>query len=210
MRVYLIRHGETTGNRDNIHQGWGNVALTEKGEAQARGLGMALERSGIVFRRYISSDVHRVRQTASIVFPALTEGDYEFDPRLREIDNNSVAGQRGDDLLAKYGPEYTANTMLLDYSAYGGESVASMLKRTAAFLEDLRDEQAGGGNIAVLTHGGVIHAILSQVLDMRLYLPKLRIDNCSLTRLTLGGKTGLWSADYINLRVDAQGFSPRL
>ena len=204
-----MRHGETTGNRDGVHQGWGEVALTEKGEEQARTLGRLLERSGIVFRRYICSDIYRAKQTAALVFPQLEEGVIEYDTRLREIDNNIFAGQRSDDLLEKYGPEYKEYTQHLDYSPYGGESAESMLARTASFLKDLKDE-GGDGNIAVLTHGGVIHAILANVLHSELYLPRLRIGNCSITRIMIDSYTNDWCVKYINLKADPETLLPRI
>lgn len=43
-RIYLVRHGETQANRDEIIQGHMDTALNEKGVEQARLLGEALKR----------------------------------------------------------------------------------------------------------------------------------------------------------------------
>jgi broad specificity phosphatase PhoE len=43
-RIYLVRHGETQANRDEIIQGHLDTALNERGLDQARLLGEALKR----------------------------------------------------------------------------------------------------------------------------------------------------------------------
>ena len=46
FRVVLLRHGESTWNRENRFTGWTDVDLTDKGRAEAREAGrlMAAER----------------------------------------------------------------------------------------------------------------------------------------------------------------------
>ena len=43
-RIYLVRHGETQANRDEIIQGHQDTTLNEKGFEQARLVGEALKR----------------------------------------------------------------------------------------------------------------------------------------------------------------------
>ena len=47
-RLVLLRHGESTWNRDNKYIGWTDVPLTEKGEEEAREAGRVLKEHGIV------------------------------------------------------------------------------------------------------------------------------------------------------------------
>lgn len=204
MEVYFIRHGETYGNLERFHQGWGNVALTETGILQAKALGEAISVAELKFDRYISSDIHRVKQTASIIFEGTDGIKFEYDARLREINNTVLEGQRSADLRKKFGEEYKENCRKLEYTAYGGESAKSMLDRTASFLASLEEDKKSE-KIAVITHGGVVHAILSHVLKMPLYLPLLKIDNCSVTKFIYDNKnadTHSWQLAYMNLRVD--------
>jgi len=57
-RIYLVRHGETQANRDEIIQGHLDAALNDKGFEQARLLGEALKR--IKFHHVaFSSDLSR-------------------------------------------------------------------------------------------------------------------------------------------------------
>ena len=43
-RIYLVRHGETQANRDEIIQGHQDMAMNERGFEQARLLGEALKK----------------------------------------------------------------------------------------------------------------------------------------------------------------------
>ena len=50
MRILvLLRHGESTWNRENRFTGWTDVDLTERGVAEARRAGRQLEEEGLAF-----------------------------------------------------------------------------------------------------------------------------------------------------------------
>src|SRR5712672_1062342 len=48
LRLVLLRHGESTWNRENRFTGWADVDLTSTGEAEARQAGRWLAAAGIV------------------------------------------------------------------------------------------------------------------------------------------------------------------
>lgn len=194
MKVYLIRHGQTEGNRMGFHQGWGKVALNENGIAQAEALRDFMKDKK--FDRIICSDLNRTKQTCSIVFG--DRDNIQFDARLREINNSVFEGKTKEEIYKIYGDEYIRNCRRLDYSAYGGESAQSMLDRTAEFLRDLEKDTVSG-KITIITHGGAILGFLSNILKMPIYTPKLKIDNCSVTKLSYSD--GEWSVLYINKTV---------
>lgn len=62
---YLIRHGESEDNVNNIATGWSDTPLTDTGRAQARRTGRYL--SEVNFRFFYSSDLTRAIQTANII-----------------------------------------------------------------------------------------------------------------------------------------------
>ncbi|MFG0833151.1 histidine phosphatase family protein [Aeromonas bivalvium] len=87
-RIMVLRHGETLFNAQQKLQGHCNSALTERGEAQARGVGQHLAQhlAGRCYRVY-ASDLGRAMQTAAIVCAEL---DYPVnkivpEPRVREF-----------------------------------------------------------------------------------------------------------------------------
>lgn len=196
MIVYLIRHGQTKGNVEHIHQGWADdFELTETGREQATALRNKITKKK--FDRIICSDVLRTRQTCAIIFGE--DAVVEYDARLREIDNNVISGKRRADLYEMYGDEYAENCHKLDFSFFGGESGDSMVKRTGEFLKYLESDTESK-RIAVVTHGGTIHGILANILHMPLYCPFVKIDNCSVTKLEF--KKGAWSLVHVNNKIE--------
>ena len=195
MKIYLIRHGETNGNLQKWHQGWGDSHLTEKGIEQAKAVRAIVTKKK--YDRIICSDLLRTRQTCNIIFGEYPE--IEYDARLREINNSVLMGQSLDELYKRYGNEYRNNCHNMDYSSYGGESADEMLKRTADFLRSM-EKDTTSERIAVVTHGGTIKAIISNILGCKLYAPHFRIDNCSVSVLKY--HDGTWSILHINNRKE--------
>ena len=78
--VYLARHGETEWSKSGQHTGRTDVALTAKGEADAKKIGSRL--SGLVFAHSLSSPLQRARRTAELagfapdIEPGLLEWNY--------------------------------------------------------------------------------------------------------------------------------------
>ena len=48
-KIVLLRHGESTWNRENRFTGWTDVDLTEKGVAEADRAGELLKKEGFAF-----------------------------------------------------------------------------------------------------------------------------------------------------------------
>ena len=63
--IFLVRHGETTANRDGVLQGQCDFPLTEKGEREAVQVGNAL--SEVSFTKLYHSDLRRVQHTTEIM-----------------------------------------------------------------------------------------------------------------------------------------------
>ena len=83
----------------------------------------------------------------------------------------------------------------MDFSSYGGESADEIVQRSKDFLHSLRQDTKSK-NIAVVTHGGTIKAIISAILGCKLYGPNFHINNCSVTVLKF--KNGVWSILHIS------------
>ena len=66
--IFLVRHGETTANRDGVLQGQCDFPLTEKGEREASQVGSAL--ADVSFTKLYASDLRRVQHTTEIMMSA--------------------------------------------------------------------------------------------------------------------------------------------
>lgn len=196
MYLYLIRHGQTYGNAERIVQGWTDVDLTELGRAQAARAGMLVK--GIEFERIFCSDLQRTRTTAAIAFGENAE--LTFDERLRELNNTVLAGKKLSELTEIYGDKVTRASRSLDYSYFGGESALQLMARAADFLTELgklaEDKSYKDKRFAAVTHGGVIHAMLSYILENRLDSRNLTISNGSVTVLKFSA--GKWTVRLVN------------
>ncbi|MET0195128.1 MAG: 2,3-diphosphoglycerate-dependent phosphoglycerate mutase [Hyphomicrobiaceae bacterium] len=69
--VVLLRHGESTWNRENRFTGWADVDLTEKGLAEARAAGELLKDEGFVFDIAFTSMLKRANKTLSTVLDVM-------------------------------------------------------------------------------------------------------------------------------------------
>lgn len=105
--LVLLRHGESTWNRDNRFTGWTDVDLTERGVAQARRAGQQLAHDGLHFDVAYTSVLKRAIRTLWI---ALDELDEMWIPvhrswRLNERHYGALQGLNKAETAKKYGDE---------------------------------------------------------------------------------------------------------
>jgi len=123
--LVLARHGETAWSRSGRHTGRTDLALTARGEADARRLGERLR--GRRFARVFTSPLQRARRTCELAGFGPTA---ELDPDLVEWDYGAYEGRRTRELRAER-PDW----VIFRDGAPGGESpdhVASRADRVIA------------------------------------------------------------------------------
>lgn len=155
MICYLIRHGK---DPDNVRGGWSGHGLTPEGMEQVRAL--SAEMAGMGICRIYSSDLRRAKETAQILSASL-DCPVEYLPRFREADNGSLAGMDNALALARYpGVFWSALEYTEPYP--NGESPEGFFRRIQAAWGDLKGMllRNPSADIALVTHGGVIEAIL--------------------------------------------------
>lgn len=160
MDIYLIRHGQSTGNGRGCFLGWGEHALTELGRAQAEAAAERLAPLGPM--PVLCSDLARACETGAII-AARWGGAVQPDPRWREIHCGELENCPWDALRER--PALAAQYEADPYGTAmpGGESVAMMAARvTAAFLDVLARADA---RLAIVTHDGPIRAVLAHSLQ---------------------------------------------
>lgn len=166
--VALVRHGETEWNVHGRLQGSSDVPLNDTGRAQAHEAGLRLaERHWDLI---VTSPLSRASETASI-----------------------IGGQLGLDTPAEYADlverHYGEAEGLTDWEAYhewphgwypGLEPRSSVAERGLRAVADLASEHPES-SVVVVTHGGVIRAILDVVHTRR----SPRILNAAVSTLTI-------------------------
>ena len=108
-KVVLLRHGESTWNKENRFTGWTDVDLSEKGVEEAIAGGRALRDEGYVFDVAYTSVLKRAIKTLWI---ALEQMDQMWIPvhntwRLNERHYGALQGLNKAETAAKHGMEQT-------------------------------------------------------------------------------------------------------
>ncbi|OGA16988.1 MAG: phosphoglyceromutase [Betaproteobacteria bacterium RIFCSPLOWO2_12_FULL_65_110] len=106
-KIVLLRHGESTWNKENRFTGWTDVGLTDAGLAEARRAGELLRAEGYVFDVAFTSVLRRAIKTLWI---ALEEMDLMWIPvhhswRLNERHYGALQGLNKSEMAAKFGEE---------------------------------------------------------------------------------------------------------
>ncbi len=159
--LYLMRHAQTDWNRDKRIQGQTDTRLTPQGEADACAWGEALASRNLELNQILTSDLTRTMQTAKRVAPGIPAST---DPRLREQAWGSWVGRTIRQLRKDEGSEVERQERAAwEFRPGGGESRLEVLERAWAALRDAALRHPGE-NILVVTHLGVVKAVLYHLL----------------------------------------------
>ena len=106
-KLVLLRHGESTWNKENRFTGWTDVDLTDKGREEAKRAGQLLKADGYAFDILFTSLLKRAIRTSNI---ALDELDQLWLPverswRLNERHYGALQGLNKAETAAKHGEE---------------------------------------------------------------------------------------------------------
>ena len=103
--LVLLRHGESTWNKENLFTGWTDVDLSEKGTTEAHEAGQMLKKEGYAFDVAFTSVLKRAIRT---LWVALDELDQMWIPihntwRLNERHYGALQGLNKAETAEKYG-----------------------------------------------------------------------------------------------------------
>ena len=154
-RLLLIRHGRPVDDARGRCYGRLDVGLSPEGLVEAAGLGHALTAATVV-----SSPARRALETA------IALGEPEVDERLRELDFGELEGRTYEE-IERERPELFAAWMRTPTEVRfpGGEGFEDLRRRAAAAATELRARH-DGGTVAVVTHGGVVRALVADALGL--------------------------------------------
>ena len=207
LSIYLVRHGESTGNQENRWQGTAEYPLSELGVRQAECVAGYF--AGRPLDAVITSPLARARQTAEIVARAIG-CPLESDSRLVEYDVGELAGLRQDEIRDTYPAVFEALTKPgASYVAMPGEEGAEPFRRRiVAAWDHLRDRatSAGWTELAVVTHRAVMMSLVGTMLGLTpQQRSPVRFYNGSISRidLTPGGAVIRSLNDTCHLRSGA-------
>lgn len=178
-RLLLVRHGQSTWNREHRIQGQLDPPLSEEGRAQAVQVGRRLRSRQ--FAAFYASDLKRAFETAELIgeavglAPSPAEG-------LREIYLGEWEGLNTDELAQRFPQAWALWTEEPSWDVVpGGEGAAPFEARVNQQIDSIlaRHEH---GDVLVVTHGGVIQVALHRIVGRPNHgLFPFRIENASIS-----------------------------
>jgi 2,3-bisphosphoglycerate-dependent phosphoglycerate mutase len=107
IKLVLLRHGESTWNKENKFTGWTDVGLNEKGIEEAKEAGRILKKEGYTFDVVYTSVLKRALDTTDIVLDVM---ELKHIPiykswRLNERHYGALQGLNKTEVKEKYGEE---------------------------------------------------------------------------------------------------------
>jgi 2,3-bisphosphoglycerate-dependent phosphoglycerate mutase len=188
-KIVLIRHGESTWNKENRFTGWTDVDLTEKGTEEAKKAGRILKSEGYTFDLAYTSVLKRAIKT---LWSALDEMDLTWIPvinswKLNERHYGSLQGLNKSETAEKYGEDQVhiwrrsydvpPPEMTKDDERYAGldpryknltdeeipltESLKLTVDRVVPYWEnEIAPQVKSGKKVVISAHGNSIRALI--------------------------------------------------
>lgn len=166
IKLFLIRHGQTSWNVEGKYQGSCDIELNSTGIQQAELASKYLSR--VKFSKIYSSPLKRTMKTANII-NGRTEVEIKIDKDLKEVDFGKWEGLKFNEIDKDYHEDY--QQWLTDpYNNHptGGESFKELTLRTTSAIDSIVAENTDDSSVAIVTHGGVILSLLVYWLQIPL------------------------------------------
>jgi len=189
MELVLLRHGESTWNRENRFTGWTDVDLSDQGVAEAHDAGRLLREAGFEFDLAYTSVLKRAIRTLWIALDELdrmwlpTRLSWRLNERhygaLQGLNKAEMAVQYGEDQVRLWRRSYDVPPPALDpgderfpghdlrYAALRDQELprAESLKNTVArFLpywhEEIAPSIREGRRVLIAAHGNSLRALV--------------------------------------------------
>jgi 2,3-bisphosphoglycerate-dependent phosphoglycerate mutase len=194
-KLVLLRHGESTWNKENRFTGWTDVDLTPRGMEEARNAGRSLRENGFVFDITYTSVLKRAIRTLWI---ALDEMDQMWLPvnlswRLNERHYGALQGLNKAETALKYGEEQVLiwrrsynirpPALMAEDSRYPGldpryrdlpiqeipltECLADTVARFLPYWEEtIAPQVRSGKRVLICAHGNSLRALVKYLDDL--------------------------------------------
>lgn len=191
-RLVLLRHGQSIWNRDKVFTGWSDVALSPKGEQEAKRAGDLLRQAGFVFDCCFASTLQRAGETAKTVLETMRIDavPIRYSWRLNERHYGALEGMGRLAAVRKFGVWPVLRTQIrydgkppmldLDDTRYPGnqpryadidktelplgESLQQAARRLHPYWQHvIRPEVEQGRNVLIVSHKNVLRALMGQL-----------------------------------------------
>jgi broad specificity phosphatase PhoE len=178
MKIYLIRHGETTGDIEDRFGGDYDDHLTERGQKQAQEM-MTFLKDVSLTKIFFSPRIRAV-ETARIMLESLDiQNQALFD--LRERNTYGVmTGLAKIESKQKFPTEFEKiQKDKIYHNVRDSEPYEEFAKRAVEAFDAIIDQGDDSGHYAIITHGGVIGTIMRDIF----HYEKVSIGDCGIIEI---------------------------
>jgi 2,3-bisphosphoglycerate-dependent phosphoglycerate mutase len=188
-KLVLLRHGESTWNKENRFTGWTDVDLSEKGIQDAKSAGEVLKKEGYTFDVAYTSVLTRAIRTLWITLDGLnmlwlpTTKSWRLNERhygaLQGLNKSETAAKYGEDKVHEWRRSFSTQPPLLTedddrhpghdprYASLSkdelplGESLKDTIDRVLPFWEaEIAPVVKAGKKVIIAAHGNSIRALV--------------------------------------------------
>lgn len=191
MDIYLIRHSAVY-NPNKLCYGQSEIPLEENFthyfNSLEESLGTALKNNAIFY----SSPLRRCTKLASF----LSNNNFISDNRIMELNFGNWELQPWDTIDSQQLNPWMAD--FVNYKTPNGENFIDLAHRCSLFWEQIL-QHTSHQNLFIITHAGVIRAILAHILQFPLHNSfDIQIDYASITKINYQAKFDKYTIQYIN------------
>lgn len=162
VSIYLVRHGRTLWNKEEVFRGQADIPLDDYGRQQAAAVGEALTGKGI--HAMVTSPLGRAVETATIAGGILGGVPILHEPRLTDVDYGEWQGLPHEEVKVRYPQLYqTWIGNPGDVTFPGGESLRQVAQRCWEALLGISNTYSGC-SVAIVSHRVINKILLAQAL----------------------------------------------
>lgn len=187
MKLYLLRHGQTAWNREQVFRGGTDIGLDETGRQQAGLLGQRLKDSGL--KAIYSGPLSRASQTAQAVAEACGL-QVKILAGLDDMRFGHWEGLPHTEVAVKFPRQYQIwKTDPWRAEIPGGITLAELDRRSWGALGEILKAHGPGEAIALVSHRVVLKLLISRMLGLG---PegfwRIKISPCSVSTFDWDGQ----------------------
>ncbi|MCC6728831.1 MAG: 2,3-diphosphoglycerate-dependent phosphoglycerate mutase [Chthonomonadales bacterium] len=161
-KLILLRHGESTWNKENRFTGWMDVPLSEQGEREAAAAGERMR--DVRIDEVFTSVLKRAIDTTTIALESAGQPNapIRYDSAINERMYGDLQGLNKADTARRFGDEQVKLWRRgYDIAPPNGESLKDTAERALPYFhETIMPEVLSGRNVLVSAHGNSLRAIV--------------------------------------------------
>lgn len=171
-KLVLLRHGQSVWNKENRFTGWKDVALTPKGEGEAKQAGILLRQANIVFAAAFTSSLKRAYNSTMIALPEMGQPELcDNIPQADELRERNygtiLTGMNKDEAIRIYGKDAVHDYRRGYHAELPGEdweNLHDVVKRVWPYYNmNIEPLLKDGKNVLIIAHGNTNRGIIKKV-----------------------------------------------